>query len=160
MRQNRIINFVSQPDKVQDMNKKKHPVNLKERGFTLMELLVVIGIIGILAAIALANLSEARKKAKDAAIKSALKQSVDIAENFYYDTGDYDLVCDEPQFVSGGVIRDSITENGGSFSCGDAPDGYCFSSTLNEGGSACIDGSGELKYGFECDATGNDTACD
>ncbi|MEA2098242.1 MAG: type II secretion system protein [Patescibacteria group bacterium] len=138
------------------MNKK---IYLKDKGFTLIELLVVIAIIGILASIVLADLNKARKSAKDVVIKNAITESAKIAEIFFDDTGDYDLICNEPQFVVGGVIENSIVEKGGSFSCGDTVNGYCFSVTLNNGGSVCVDGYRELKYGFECDATGNDIVC-
>ena len=139
--------------------KKKHILN-NVKGFTLIELLVVIAIIGILASIVLANLNEARQNARDVVIKNSITESAKIAEVFFDDTGDYDLICDEPQFVSGGVIENSIVEKGGSFACGDTADGYCFSSTLNKGGSICVDGYRELKYGFVCDATGDDIICD
>ena len=130
------------------------------KGFTLIELLVVIAIIGILSSIVLASLNEARKNAKDASMKNSIMESAKIAEVFFYDTGDYDLVCSESQFVAGGVIEDSISRNNGSFACGDTTDGYCFSATLNDGGSVCVDGYRELKYGFICDATGDDIVCD
>lgn len=56
--------------------------NLK-RGFTLIELLVVVAIIGILASVVLAALSNAKNKGADAAIKSNLKNAVSQAEVFY-----------------------------------------------------------------------------
>ena len=131
-----------------------------KNGFTLIELLIVIAIIGILSSIVLVSLNKARKSAKDASIKSAIMESAKIAEVFYYDTGDYDLVCSESQFVVGGAVEDSISRNSGVLVCGDTTAGYCFSSTLNNGGSVCVDGYRELKYGFVCDATGDDIACD
>lgn len=45
---------------------------INTKGFTLIELLVVIAIIGILSTIAMTSLSGARKKANDAAFKSAV----------------------------------------------------------------------------------------
>lgn len=130
------------------------------KGFTLIELLIVIAIIGILSSIVLTSLNKARKNAKDASIKAAITESAKIAEVFYGDTGDYDLVCGESQFIVGGVIKDSISRNNGSFACGDTTDGYCFSATFNDGGSVCVDGYRELKYGFICDVTGDDIVCD
>jgi len=132
---------------------------LNYKGFTLIELLVVMAIIGILATIVLANLNEARQKARDIVIKKSITESAKIAEVFFDDTGDYDFICNEPQFVSGGVIENSIAENSGSFACGDTAAGYCFSSTLNGGGSVCVDGYRELKYGFVCDGA-DDIVCD
>ncbi|MCK4592372.1 type II secretion system protein [Candidatus Parcubacteria bacterium] len=132
----------------------------KNKGFTLIELLVVIAIIGILASIVLVSLNDARNTAKDVVIKSAIQEAAKIAEIFIDDTGDYNLVCNDSRIAAGGVIRNEIVENGGSFSCGDTAVGYCFSSTLNIGGSVCVDGYRELKYGFVCDATGDDIVCD
>lgn len=54
----------------------------RTRGFTLIELLVVIAIIAILAALLLPALSRAKRKARDAACLSNLKQ-MSLAENLY-----------------------------------------------------------------------------
>ena len=48
----------------------------KSKGFTLIELLIVVGIIGILAAIAIPNLLSAQKKAKYARASSDTKTAV------------------------------------------------------------------------------------
>ena len=140
--------------------KQINKIFFKNKGFTLIELLVVIAIIGILASIVIFSLNDAKKSAKDVVIKSAIQEAAKSAEIFFDDTGDYDLICSEPQFVVGGIIENSIVEKGGSFTCGDTADGYCFSSTLNMGGSVCVDGYRELKYDFVCDATGDDIICD
>jgi type IV pilus assembly protein PilA len=53
------------------------------KGFTLIELLVVIAIIGILSAVVLASLNNARAKGQDAAVKSNLSGARAQAELFY-----------------------------------------------------------------------------
>jgi len=60
-----------------------------KRGFTLIEMLVVISIIGILAVLISANLNSARARARDAERKSDLK-SIETALRLYYnDYGAY-----------------------------------------------------------------------
>jgi len=77
-----------------------------KRGFTLVEILVVIAIIGILASIVLASLSTARAKGRDAKRVSDLKE-VQLALELYYDSnGSYPLtIYGSPSpLVSGGYI--------------------------------------------------------
>jgi len=62
-------------------------------GFTLIELLVVVAIIGILASVVLANLSGARRKGIDAAIKAGLGNSRAQAALFYDNGQVYTDVC-------------------------------------------------------------------
>jgi prepilin-type N-terminal cleavage/methylation domain-containing protein len=59
------------------------------RGFTLIELLVVIAIIGILSAIVLASLSQARGKGGDGAIKADLGNLTNQAELYYQSNNGY-----------------------------------------------------------------------
>lgn len=53
-----------------------------KRGFTLIEMLVVVSLIGILAAIALISFSSVQKQARDTTRKSDLKQYQTSIENY------------------------------------------------------------------------------
>lgn len=64
------------------------------QGFTLVELLVTITIIGILSSIGLGSFSSAQIKARDAERKSHLKQLKDAFEAYYNDHGKYPLPAD------------------------------------------------------------------
>lgn len=59
-----------------------------QKGFTLIELMIVVAIIGILAAIAIPQFASYRRRAQDSAAKSALKNLATAQENYYaeYDT--------------------------------------------------------------------------
>src|SRR5712691_8006922 len=54
-------------------------------GFTLIELMVVISIIGVLAAIAVVNVKHAQRKAREAALKKDLHDMREAIDNFYAD---------------------------------------------------------------------------
>lgn len=58
-------------------------------GFTLIEMLVVISIIGILATLVAANLNSARSRARDAERKSDLKNIETALRIYYNDKGSY-----------------------------------------------------------------------
>jgi type II secretion system protein G len=67
-----------------------------QNGFTLVEMLVVITIIGILAALAIPNMTKARNKAKEAEVKANLHVIQAALERFYTDNKQY------PAYLGGG----------------------------------------------------------
>lgn len=62
---------------------------MKNRAFTLIELLIVIAIIGVLAAVVIASLNSARTRARTSAIKVEAKQLMDLAMEHYFERGSF-----------------------------------------------------------------------
>ena len=96
-------------------------------GFTLLELLVVVGIIGILSAIAIPQFSEYRARGFDARARSDLR-NVAVAEDAYFVEHNRYLACgptvngDECNSLpavknvsSGTTLEIRVAEDGGSF---------------------------------------------
>lgn len=70
----------------------------KDAGFTLMEILIAMTIMGILASIGLASYTISLQKSRDAARKSDLSQMARALESYNNDYGTYPRAC------SGGLI--------------------------------------------------------
>lgn len=128
-----------------------------DRGFTFVELLVVIGIIGILSSVVLTSVSTARGKAIEAKTKQELSQAkaqADIYEIFHsnYGTADNTGVsasCDaantlftDPAFAS--VITQAEITSGGSAVCASTPSKWVLAVPLasTPGSFWCTDSTG------------------
>lgn len=84
----------------------------RRSGFTLVELLIVVVVIGILAAMAIPNFQSTKGKASLAAVKSDLKNLSTAEESFFYEHRAYSADVDSLKATtSPGVVLTIVTAN-------------------------------------------------
>lgn len=142
------------------MKTRSNPANRSEKGFSLIELLIVVAIILIIAAIAIPNFMRARMSANESAAASSVR-SISTAELSYFTT--YPSVgftalgslggaqpC-TPAAATGCFIDNVLATNGG----GAGKDGYSF--TLQT--AASLTGFGALAAPLTLNKTGTRAFC-
>ena len=64
-------------------------VLIAKKGYTLIELMIVVAIVGILVSLALPNFQQSAMKAKETALKQNLFTMRSVLDQYYADRGDY-----------------------------------------------------------------------
>lgn len=90
----------------------------KNNGFTLVELLVVISIIGILATLVMANLNSARSRARDAQRKSDARSIATALRLYFNDKGYYPSNDSSGNILGCGSAGTSVCDWGNEWSVG------------------------------------------
>lgn len=121
--------------------------SLPHRGFTLLELLVVIAVIGLLTSIVLMSLNSARDKGADAASRSNLNNIRSQTELYYHDNGlSYEGVCGQDN------VSRAVNEAGAV--CADSTSTWAAAvDLLTTDVSYCVDSTG---VSYESEATAAD----
>ena len=120
----------------------------KSKGFTIIELIVVIAIIAVLAAIVLVNVTQYIAKGKNAAIKGNMSTILTNAA-VYYDGQNPSTYVGFPATTGYTQPAASVTANGGTVAVPVALAGaFCACTTMNvttaepTGTSYCVDSTG------------------
>jgi len=114
----------------------------KQKGFTIIELIVVIAIIAVLAAIVLVNVTQYINKGKDSAIKGNMASITTAAAVFFSTNSNYLNLTSDPT-VSAAITAITSANiaplTGITATTGAA---YCVESTLKDATIWCVDSTG------------------
>ena len=136
----------------------------KTKSFTLIELLLVLTIIGLLAALILTMLSIAKRRALDGGIKANLSQIRQEANLIYTESNSYiapgNELCapdntlneNNPDHPNLARIEQEVMKRNGQqpVICYATTDKYCVQSNLVSDGNLCIDFTGKVTTEATC----------
>lgn len=130
----------------------------KNLGFTLIEMLVVVGIIAVLSVVALTSLGPSREKARDTRIVTDVNQVRTIAELVFNADNKFDNLSSTPYLNS---IRESISKNGGLLEVHGGGLKYCARSKLLSNNTLyyCVDSNGFSGYVSSTSCTSGNISC-
>ena len=132
-------------------------MNKTQRGFTIIELIVVIAIIAVLATIVMINVTGYIAKSKDAAIKGNMQTIASSAAGIYdsykaYNSAAANSVCGSPTGLNV-IAQITNSLSNGAPSCQNNTGSWCMCANLLtvSGNTYCVDSTGYKKE--------NATAC-
>lgn len=128
-------------------------VKNKQKGFTIIELIVVISILALMFTIVIFNVTSSLSKGKDTAIKGNLSTLLSRGVKYFESTGGYNDFCTD--INGGGPVKDAIEAQkiGSIFTCNCDGDVDCFLDEntkwcacaplkFEAGNTFCVDSSG------------------
>ncbi len=126
---------------------KKNGILSFEEGFTLLEVLVVIAIIGILIAMGVASFSTVQKKGRDAKRMGDIKALQNAFEQYYSGSVSGYATCNQMRAdgdtLPGGAPVDPKEKT--DYPCTNLSDGYCVCAQLDDPNAG---NSGDANCGF------------